>query len=182
MHKWEAHPPGLTSCFASVKSQCHCHHSSMPQQQLWGLSVCSAPSFWSLKRDTGVPHLASFMEGTYSPPTPTLTLQINVAWDGVKPGKDRRKPLNKNGWLEEGQRIQKETFDSDLKRDPCKVHLSLTWFSNPKKDSFMLGRLLIHTSGLGHKNPWLGKKMQVQVRNENKEQSRSLPLPVCVYL
>lgn len=173
--------PHQLFCFLQWSHNCHCHHSSMPQQQLWGLSVCSAQSFWSLKRDTRVPHLASFKEGTYSPPTPTLTLQMNVAWDGVKPGKDRRKSLNKNGWLEEGQRIQKETFDSDWKRDPCKVHLSLTWFSNPK-DSFMLGRLLIHTSGLGHKNSWLGKKMQVQVRNENKEQNRSLPLPVCVYL
>ena len=53
-------------------------------------------------------------------------LQMNIAWDGVKPGKDGRKPLNKNGWVEEGQRIQKETFDSDWKCDPCKVHLSLT--------------------------------------------------------
>lgn len=94
--------------------------------------------------------------------------------------------LGRKSWIrglaKERQWIQKETFDSDWKRVLHKVHLSLTGFSNPKKGSFVPGRLLTHMSKLGHNSSWLERKMQALIQKKNKEQSRRLPLPVCVYL
>lgn len=54
-------------------------------------------------------------------------------------------------------------------------------FSNPKRDSFMHGRPWIHTSWQNHYSSRWGRKMQVQVRKKNEEQSRSLPLPAHAY-
>ena len=68
---------------------------------VWG-ERCPPPGFLH-QRLTFSPH------PYFSVPAPE-PLQMNAAWDGVKPGKDGRKPLNKKGWLEERQRIQKETI------------------------------------------------------------------------
>ena len=102
-------PPQFNATATIVRASClYCSKFLEPEER----DRCPPPSFlhW---RYIFSPHPDPY----YSVPGPQ-PLQMNVSWDGVKPSKDGRKPLNKNSWLEEGQRIQKETIGQWLEMWP----------------------------------------------------------------